>query len=60
MNVKEQGLRFETKEVTIVFLDGKSVGEIRQSKDGFAYHPKGKKDRGEFFPTRQRCIQSLY
>lgn len=60
MKTKETGLRFETREVTTVFLDGKNVGEIRQSSEGFAYYPKGKKDRGEFFATRQRCIQSLY
>lgn len=59
-NEKETGLRFETREVTTVFLAGKKIGEIRESDQGFAYYPKGCKDRGEFFPTRQRCIQSLY
>lgn len=56
---KPEGLFFETFETTKVFLDGKHVGDIKEVGGGFAYFPKGRKDRGEIFPTKCRCMMSL-
>jgi hypothetical protein len=42
-----------------VRLDGPLVGEIRKVKGGFQYFPKGQKEGGEIFKTKQAVYRSL-
>lgn len=41
-----------------VRLDGKIVGDIRHSVNGYYYKPKGRK-QGETFPTLEQVKRSL-
>ena len=46
--------------ITVVKLDGKIIGEILQSQEGFYYRvKKNKKFIGECFPTLEACKKSL-
>jgi len=45
--------------LTMVYLDGKHIGNILKVKDGFQYFPKGKKTGGEVFPTLEEVKRSL-
>jgi hypothetical protein len=40
-------------------LGRKIVGQMRESKMGFRYCPRGSQVAGEFFPTFAACLQSL-
>ena len=42
-----------------VRLDGRKVGEIRLTPQGFRYFPKGSEFAGEAFPTLALCKGSL-
>jgi len=67
-------LLFTDQTKTIVKLDGKVVGEIREvprfesvegreglmAKKGWQYFPKGSKTGGEVFKTKGECMYSLY
>jgi len=47
---------------SIVYLDGKIVGTIRQERmfiSGWRYYPKGQKMGGQGFGTRQEVKNSL-
>jgi len=51
-------LEYET--ITVVKLDGKIIGEILKSPEGFYYRvKKNKKFIGECFPTLAACKMSL-
>lgn len=46
-------------DVHIVKLEGKTVGRIFKTPEGFRYIPTGSKTGGEFFPTLEACKSSL-
>ena len=50
-------ISYETQ--TVVRLGKKIVGQILECPDGFYFKLKGRKDRGDFFPTLAQCKQSL-
>ena len=50
-------ISYETQ--TVVRLDKKTVGQILECPNGFYFKLKGRKDRGDFFPTLAQCKQSL-
>jgi hypothetical protein len=43
----------------IVKLDGKTVGTIKEHKDGWQYTPKGQKEGGKYYPSLALCKNSL-
>jgi hypothetical protein len=43
----------------IVYLDKKRVGSIRKVERGWAYFPKGSKERGEILPTINAVKKSI-
>jgi hypothetical protein len=45
--------------LVIVLVDGKQVGEIRNTADGWSYFPKGQKKGGEVFKSLAACKRSL-
>lgn len=49
----------ESSTKTKVYLDGKRVGTIKRTDEGYTYYPKGQKTGGETFPTLSKCIKSL-
>ena len=53
-------LGFEDKTETIVKLEGKVVGTIKEVKSGWQYFPKGSKTGGEIFTSKFTCMHSLY
>ena len=54
-------IEYKTKSSTEtkVYLDGKIVGTIKKTDEGYTYYPKGKKNGGETFPTLDKCMKSL-
>jgi hypothetical protein len=42
-----------------VHLEGKPIGEIRRSKAGYQYFPKGQKEGGDIFESLHECKRSL-
>jgi hypothetical protein len=42
-----------------VLLEGRIVGRIRYTVQGWQYVPKGQQDGGEMFPTLYDCKKSL-
>jgi len=55
--MNENTISYETQ--TVVRLDKKIVGQILECPNGFYFKLKGRKDRGDFFPTLAQCKQSL-
>ena len=53
-------LSFEEKIETIVKLEGKVVGKVKEVKGGHQYFPKGSKTGGKIYPNRAECMYSLY
>lgn len=53
-------LRFTDETKTVVRLDGKIVGNIKEVKGGYQYKPKGSKTGGQVFKTKGECMYSLY
>jgi len=44
---------------TVVLLDDKQVGEICRVEGGYRYYPKGKRNGGELFETREACKKDV-
>lgn len=53
-------ITFEDKTETIVKLDGKVVGKIKEVKTGWQYFPKGQKTGGDICSSKFACMQTLY
>lgn len=53
-------IRDDFAPITLVILDGKIVGQIRQNPEGgFQYFLKGQTKGGEVFPSFHKCKSSL-